>query len=137
MVFVSLVVGEGRFLTLQKKDIRASRDWMENKWIDLKPMPDILVFLSENVTPRLKPAGNVGQGLSDLAESVDLLENVKNSSSSKRAPIYNEDETNNSIGCDSDSEHLDANASSEKKSVSEEDEPYEKCEAPEALKVTT
>ena len=150
--YFCLSLGEDRFLTLQKKNIRASKDWLGGKWIDLKPKPDILVLLSENVTPSLKPEEESGleaqrtpkvddikggQRLADLAESVDLLVNLKDSNSRKRPQISNEDEINNSISSDgeSDSNDSDADAGNEKKSVSEEDLcPYKTCEAPEALK---
>ncbi|XP_015879208.1 uncharacterized protein LOC107415399 [Ziziphus jujuba] len=141
--------GEEKFLTLQKKDIRASKDWIGNKWIDLKAKPDILLFLSENVSPNLKMdevAGSkvnmipkpdiVGgrQGLADLVTPIDLLENVKDSNPKKRSHINNGDETNNSNGSDSGID--DADGGNEEKSVLVEDGLNEKCEASEAIEVT-
>lgn len=136
-------------MTLQKKDIRASKDWIGNKWIDLKAKPDILLFLSENVSPNLKMdevAGSkvnmipkpdiVGgrQGLADLVTPIDLLENVKDSNPKKRSHINNGDETNNSNGSDSGID--DADGGNEEKSVLVEDGLNEKCEASEAIEVT-
>ncbi|GFQ07979.1 hypothetical protein PHJA_002941900 [Phtheirospermum japonicum] len=38
--------GENRFLTIARKNIRISRDWIDGKWVDIKAKPDILYFLS-------------------------------------------------------------------------------------------
>ncbi|KAF5472678.1 hypothetical protein F2P56_009372 [Juglans regia] len=50
------IPGEHKCLKLQREDFRTSRDWVENKWVDIKGKPDILCCLSENVCPGLKPA---------------------------------------------------------------------------------
>ncbi|RVW30252.1 hypothetical protein CK203_088666 [Vitis vinifera] len=34
--------GEGKLLTFEKKNLRTSRDWVGNKWVELKSKPDIL-----------------------------------------------------------------------------------------------
>lgn len=116
-------------MTFHKKDIRASKDWIGNKWIDLKAKPDILLFLSENVSPSLKldevceSKVNMiskpdiiggGQGLADLITSIDLLENVKDSNPKKGSHVNNGDETNNSNGSNSGID--DANGGNEEKS---------------------
>lgn len=38
--------GEPRFLTIEKRDLRISRDWVDNRWVDIKPKPDILNYIS-------------------------------------------------------------------------------------------
>ncbi|KAI3466501.1 hypothetical protein Pfo_023164 [Paulownia fortunei] len=49
--------GENRFLTVAKKNIRVSRDWIDSKWVNIKAKPDILSFLSSifSVGPKLPP----------------------------------------------------------------------------------
>ncbi|KAK1400482.1 Agenet domain-containing protein [Heracleum sosnowskyi] len=37
--------GEGRFLTLHRKDLRAAKDWIGNSWVAVKPHPDILSYV--------------------------------------------------------------------------------------------
>ncbi|XP_050288284.1 uncharacterized protein LOC126726910 isoform X2 [Quercus robur] len=46
--------GEDKFLKLKRTNLRTSRDWVGNRWVDIKPKPDILSYLSENVSPSLK-----------------------------------------------------------------------------------
>nr|GMC51441.1 DUF724 domain-containing protein [Ipomoea batatas] len=38
--------GENRSRTFPKKNLRISRDWIDNKWVDIKPKPDICSFIS-------------------------------------------------------------------------------------------
>lgn len=52
----TFILGEHKFLKLHRKNFRTSRDWVENKWVDIKGKPDILSCLCENVCPSLKPA---------------------------------------------------------------------------------
>ncbi|KAB1221686.1 hypothetical protein CJ030_MR2G006259 [Morella rubra] len=46
--------GEDSFLKLQRKNVRISRDWVGNRWVDIKVKPDILSYLSERVSSSLK-----------------------------------------------------------------------------------
>ncbi|KAG8385857.1 hypothetical protein BUALT_Bualt03G0088800 [Buddleja alternifolia] len=43
--------GEKKFMTVERKNMRVSKDWVDNKWISLKPKSDILAFLSESFNP--------------------------------------------------------------------------------------
>ncbi|KAL2473511.1 agenet domain-containing protein/bromo-adjacent-like proteiny (BAH) domain-containing protein [Forsythia ovata] len=43
--------GENKFLTIPRKKMRTSRDWIDNKWVDIKAKPDILSFLSSTFIP--------------------------------------------------------------------------------------
>ncbi|CAI9760233.1 unnamed protein product [Fraxinus pennsylvanica] len=43
--------GENKFMTIPRKKTRTSRDWVDNKWVDIKPKRDILTFLSPTVIP--------------------------------------------------------------------------------------
>ncbi|XP_054796068.1 uncharacterized protein LOC129301536 [Prosopis cineraria] len=47
--------GEGKFLVLEKKNIRISRDWVGDRWVDLTGKPDICSFLSSNVASSIQP----------------------------------------------------------------------------------
>ncbi|XP_019176883.1 PREDICTED: uncharacterized protein LOC109172190 [Ipomoea nil] len=38
--------GENKSMTFPKKNLRISRDWIDNKWVDIKPKPDICSFIS-------------------------------------------------------------------------------------------
>ncbi|KAI5583442.1 hypothetical protein BDE02_06G014800 [Populus trichocarpa] len=38
--------GEGKFLTVPRKNVRSSRDWVDNRWVDVMAKPDILHHLS-------------------------------------------------------------------------------------------
>lgn len=46
--------GEDRFLTLQRKNVRTSKDWVNNRWLHVKAKPDILSIISPNVSARMK-----------------------------------------------------------------------------------
>ncbi|GAV59865.1 BAH domain-containing protein/Agenet domain-containing protein [Cephalotus follicularis] len=46
--------GEDKFLTVDRKDVRTSRDWFDNKWVDIKAKPDILYHVAANVNPSMK-----------------------------------------------------------------------------------
>jgi hypothetical protein len=119
-----VILGEDLFLKLQRKNVRTSRDWVGNRWVDIKAKPDILSYLSENASPSLKlsmssalaeVSGRGGsallepkvcmspkletveedeQELPDLAISDDLLEKMKGVNSRKR-PREDENGDNN------------------------------------------
>ncbi|EEF39579.1 uncharacterized protein LOC8266943 [Ricinus communis] len=46
--------GESFFLSVHKKDLRISRDWMGNQWIDIQAKPDILPAISAAISPGTK-----------------------------------------------------------------------------------
>ncbi|KAL3521828.1 hypothetical protein ACH5RR_014662 [Cinchona calisaya] len=46
--------GENKFLTLQRKDLRPSRDWVGNKWMEINPKRDILSVISSTVSHNMK-----------------------------------------------------------------------------------
>ncbi|XVF33882.1 hypothetical protein REPUB_Repub18cG0009600 [Reevesia pubescens] len=43
--------GENQFLNIHKKDLRISRDWDGDDWIDIKARPDILSVISIAISP--------------------------------------------------------------------------------------
>ncbi|XWS27744.1 hypothetical protein CRYUN_Cryun25bG0006900 [Craigia yunnanensis] len=46
--------GENLFLNIQKKDIRISRDWEGDRWIDIEARPDILSLISVAISPDME-----------------------------------------------------------------------------------
>ena len=105
-------------MNIQKKMIRASKDWFGSRWVDIKPMPDILLHIPENVMPRKKLSittaeisgsevrrtrsevvNEGGQGFRDLATSIDLLKIVE-STKSKVVASYLNGDTNADAGSD-------------------------------------
>uniref|UniRef100_A0A2P2IRT7 BAH domain-containing protein n=1 Tax=Rhizophora mucronata TaxID=61149 RepID=A0A2P2IRT7_RHIMU len=38
--------GEEKFLIVQQTNVRTSRDWVDNRWVNIKPKPDILCYVS-------------------------------------------------------------------------------------------
>ncbi|CAK7324525.1 unnamed protein product [Dovyalis caffra] len=46
--------GENFFLDVHKKDLRISRDWVGNRWIDIQAKPDILSAVSATSSPETK-----------------------------------------------------------------------------------
>ncbi|XP_044496948.1 uncharacterized protein LOC123219208 isoform X2 [Mangifera indica] len=46
--------GEDKFLTVQKKDVRTSKDWVGDKWVEVMVNPDILSFVSANTNSDVK-----------------------------------------------------------------------------------
>ncbi|KAG8385859.1 hypothetical protein BUALT_Bualt03G0089000 [Buddleja alternifolia] len=46
--------GEHKFRTVERKNMRVSKDWVDNKWVSLKPKSDILAFLSELFNPTIR-----------------------------------------------------------------------------------
>ncbi|KAJ7967823.1 putative Agenet domain-containing protein / bromo-adjacent domain-containing protein [Quillaja saponaria] len=46
--------GEDRFLTVEKKNVRVSRDWVGYRWVGIMAKPDIVCFLSSNVGSSIK-----------------------------------------------------------------------------------
>lgn len=111
-----MILGEGKLLNFKKKNVRTSRDWVGNKWVELKPKPDILHYLSAtastvaeasvsgasalvNPNPYILKALKVeavGEGQKVFPGSgpkVGLLENMQGLSLSKRLHCTSEDKT--------------------------------------------
>ncbi|KAG8385858.1 hypothetical protein BUALT_Bualt03G0088900 [Buddleja alternifolia] len=43
--------GENNFVTVEQKNLRVSKDWVDNKWVSLQPKSDILAFVSKSFNP--------------------------------------------------------------------------------------
>ncbi|KZV51806.1 hypothetical protein F511_11494 [Dorcoceras hygrometricum] len=46
--------GESKFLTFVRNNLRVSRDWIDNTWVNVKPKADILSFLTSTLNPVLE-----------------------------------------------------------------------------------
>ncbi|KAF9618299.1 hypothetical protein IFM89_000934 [Coptis chinensis] len=46
--------GEDIFSTFERKNLRISKDWVRNQWVDIERRPDILSAISANVSPVMK-----------------------------------------------------------------------------------
>ncbi|KAJ6304552.1 hypothetical protein OIU77_018249 [Salix suchowensis] len=46
--------GEGKFLAVPRKNTRSSRDWVDNKWVDVMAKPNILQYLSSDAISSIK-----------------------------------------------------------------------------------
>lgn len=63
-----MILGEDKLLTFQRQDIiiRASRDWVDNKWVDVKAKPDILLYISKNVSSSMKLSTPYASAMEDI-----------------------------------------------------------------------
>ncbi|KAJ9672364.1 hypothetical protein PVL29_025831 [Vitis rotundifolia] len=48
------IPGENLFLNMHSKDLRISRDWVGNQWVDIEPKPDILSAIYAAISPDAK-----------------------------------------------------------------------------------
>lgn len=144
-----MILGEDKLLTFQRQDIifRASRDWVDNKWVDVKAKSDIVSYISKNVSSSVKLSTPYGRHccfkvhtspkpeafeekpeLPNLAPVGDALENEKRVNLRKWPCTSNEDGNDNSSDggtCNKDDLIFDE----------EVDPAYEKCETPVAMEV--
>ncbi|KAL0321059.1 UNVERIFIED_CONTAM: hypothetical protein Sradi_5367400 [Sesamum radiatum] len=67
--------GENRFLTIARKNIRVSRDWIDNKWVNIEAKSDILSFLSSifSTEPQLLPLPVVAEANSSAQSNSEVL----------------------------------------------------------------
>lgn len=118
-------LGEEKLLMLERKNIRISRDWVGNRWIDLQGKPDICSFLSSNIAswPNIQPSAHynvAGGSVSDFSTFLeskillipdvqkdatqlsgvnpDDLENTKGTTVEKPLNAIDEDKENNNSG---------------------------------------
>ncbi|XP_021831677.1 uncharacterized protein LOC110771650 [Prunus avium] len=134
--------GEEKLMIFQRKDVRASRDWVENTWVDVKAKPDILLHISENISSSMKlltiSASSMAeekQKLPDLSPPDDVFGNVKRVNLRKRPCTSNEDEKNNSSGGDGGD---DGTCNKDELIYKEEVDPaYEKSETPGATEMAS
>lgn len=139
MVYGNMIfsLGEERLLTVEKKNIRISRDWVDNKWVDIPGKPNICSYLPSNVSSSMRPSANsavVDGSMSDCSakleskppsipkvevaqkverpasglEAPDDLESTKGITLGKPLHAIHEDKDNNTDGgCDGDGDNVD------------------------------
>ncbi|KAM1124076.1 hypothetical protein EV2_005560 [Malus domestica] len=104
--------GEKKLMSFPRKDVRASRDWVENRWVDVKAKPDVFSYVSENISSSTKllsvssssmaKASSKLEAVEEKQESPDLapldeeLGKVTRMNMRKWPCTSNEDEINNS-----------------------------------------
>ncbi|KAJ7946423.1 putative Agenet domain-containing protein / bromo-adjacent domain-containing protein [Quillaja saponaria] len=128
--------GEDRLLTVDKKNVRVSRDWIHNRWVDIMVKPDIVDFVSPNVSsgiklstcsamadrsrsigsavleskvlksPKVESVQKDGLNSSGLDASNDL-ENLNVVSLDKRLQMIDEEEHNDSVSGSDDENNKD------------------------------
>ncbi|KAK7359891.1 hypothetical protein VNO77_01858 [Canavalia gladiata] len=129
--------GEDKLLTVEKKNIRISRDWIDNRWVDIPGKPNICSYLSSKVSSSIRLSANsavVEGSMSDCSaileskpssiakvevvpkvepelsglEAPDDLENMKRITLRNALDAIHEDNDNNSDGdCDGDPDKVD------------------------------
>lgn len=54
MCFVVMMLGENLYLTVHRKDVRISRDWVGDSWVDIDPKPEMLSLVASDTSPEAK-----------------------------------------------------------------------------------
>ncbi|XVF26210.1 hypothetical protein REPUB_Repub13aG0279500 [Reevesia pubescens] len=49
------IPGEDKFLTVRRENTRTSKDWVDNRWVNINGRPDILSYLSPDISPSMNP----------------------------------------------------------------------------------
>lgn len=76
------IPSETLFLELHRKDIRVSRDWVGDRWVDLETNPNILSLMPANINPNLKEVKHESLPVSSqvpgsLPEAVETINDNK------------------------------------------------------------
>lgn len=75
-------------MSFQRKDVRASKDWVENRWVDVKAKPDVFSYVSENISSSMKL---LSVSSSSMAKASSKLEAVEEKQESPDlAPLHEE-----------------------------------------------
>lgn len=48
------MAGENKFMSVERRNVRASKEWMEQKWVDIMAKRDILAVLTSWLNPMQK-----------------------------------------------------------------------------------
>lgn len=69
-MLTSELAGENKFMSVERRNVRVSKDWIDKEWVDIKPKHDILAVLTSwlNPTPKVSLPLPVSTG-SPTAES--------------------------------------------------------------------
>ncbi|XWS19283.1 hypothetical protein CRYUN_Cryun31cG0002500 [Craigia yunnanensis] len=52
----SLCICEDKFLTVQRENTRTSKDWVDNRWVNINGRPDILSYISPDISLSMNPS---------------------------------------------------------------------------------
>lgn len=66
--------GEERFLMVEKKNIRISQDWINNRWIDIQGRPNICSYLSSNIRSSIGMSANSAVVDGSMSDCSAILE---------------------------------------------------------------
>ncbi|XP_042478426.1 uncharacterized protein LOC122059606 [Macadamia integrifolia] len=157
--------GEDVFSTVQRKNLRSSRDWVANQWVDIEAKPDILSIISAAVSPgtklsacstmakgtesggsamsdregpsasRLETVEEGNQEIAVSARSDGMLENVKCENSRKRPWVEDEVKKGDEYGHDGDNDGNDHVSGDRVDMGKEFDCAGQKCEAIELMEI--
>ncbi|XP_019440001.1 PREDICTED: uncharacterized protein LOC109345457 [Lupinus angustifolius] len=72
--------GEDKFLTVEKRNVRISRDWVGKKWVDIPGKPNICSYISLNVSSSIRLTADsavVDGSISDLESKPSSVPKVE------------------------------------------------------------
>lgn len=86
------MAGENKLMTVERTNLRKSKDWIDNKWVDVMPKPNILQILTSRLNPMPKVSlpifagkGVAGSSKVGGTEAVDKQLPSSSSSGGKKA----------------------------------------------------
>ncbi|XP_027360662.1 uncharacterized protein LOC113868886 [Abrus precatorius] len=71
--------GEDKFLMVEKKNIRISRDWIDNRWVDIPRKPNICSYLSSKVSSSIRLSANSAVVDGSVSDCSAILESKSSS----------------------------------------------------------
>ena len=88
-----VVLGESLLLNVQKKDLRISRDWLGDQWINIEAKPDIVSTISSLCSLGAKPSmsSTIGKDVNSGALASSTIEEP----ASDTKPIVTKEENQN------------------------------------------
>ena len=118
-----MVSGEGLLMKVCKKDLRISRDWLGDRWIDVEAKPDVVssIFAVDNSNAKPSVAPSIGKDVDSIgfAKSSDEV----HASNKSGEQDFSEDKLARSdVGAkDIDWDHNSQNLSPKEKRTQDED----------------
>lgn len=73
-------------MKVERKDLRISKDWVNNKWVDARPKPDILSVITSLINPTLGSSPPAGARLPESSQVPEAAnqQQLPSSSESKK-----------------------------------------------------
>ncbi|KAL5548613.1 hypothetical protein UlMin_003844 [Ulmus minor] len=113
--------GESLLLNINKKDLRISRDWLGDQWLDIKAKPDIVSTVSSLCISSTKPSMSSTIGLSSRGLNFPSVEEP----ASTKAIITEEENLNPTTSTSSDGPPKDIDFVNSEKSPSQKEKGNE------------